>query len=138
MENDKNKSNVPFVKSSYYPGKLLHASDFIREQEYGNRKLEFINRKFHGWGIIEGLEIRIGKDGSLHLMQGSAIDPCGRIIVVPGHRRVGHMRSKDLIRKRQRISFLEFNMRRGPWRWSRLFWRRRNAASRHRSWKPIR
>lgn len=89
MENDKNKSNVPFVKSSYYPGKLLHASDFIREQEYGNRKLEFINRKFHGWGIIEGLEIRIGKDGSLHLMQGSAIDPCGRIIVVPGHRRVG-------------------------------------------------
>ena len=88
MENDNDGINAPFVKSAYYPGKLLRASDFIREQEYGNRKLEFINRKFHGWGIVEGLEIYTEKDGSLHLMQGSAIDSCGRIIIVPGHRQV--------------------------------------------------
>ncbi len=72
-----------FIKNRYYPGKLLHAADFINEQEYGNRKLEFLNRKFQGSGIIEGLEIRIGPEGGLKLTAGSAIDPAGRIIVSP-------------------------------------------------------
>jgi len=88
MKNDENTSCRPFIKNAYYPGKLLHAVDFIREQEYGNRKLEFLNRKFYGWGIIDGMEVREGRDGSLYLSSGSAIDPCGRILVVPGDRRL--------------------------------------------------
>ncbi|MCM1057176.1 MAG: hypothetical protein NC517_06165 [Firmicutes bacterium] len=72
-----------FVKNRYYPGKLLHASDFVREQEYGNAKLEFLNRKFHGWGIIQGLGVRAGEGGTLRIEAGSAIDQKGRIIVVP-------------------------------------------------------
>ncbi len=83
MGGEENMDSHPFVKSAYYPGKLLHASDFIREQEYWNRKLEFIMRKFQGWGIIDGLEVRTNRDGSLLISQGSAIDPCGRILVVP-------------------------------------------------------
>lgn len=72
-----------FVKNRYYPGKLLHAGDFIREQEYGNAKLEFLNRKLHGWGIIQGLEVRPGEKNILCVRAGSAIDRRGRLIVVP-------------------------------------------------------
>lgn len=72
-----------FVRNRYYPGKLLHASDFVREQEYGNAKLEFLNRRFHGWGIIRGLEVRAGEGGGLYVTAGSALDHRGRLIVVP-------------------------------------------------------
>lgn len=83
MENRKDSDGYIFVRNRYYPGKLLHASDFVREQEYGNAKLEFLNRRFHGWGIIQGLEVRTGENGSLHVTAGSAIDRRGRLIVVP-------------------------------------------------------
>jgi len=72
-----------FVRNRYYPGKLLHASDFEREQKYGNAKLEFLNRSLHGWGIIKGLEVRAGEKGALYVTAGSAIDHRGRLIVVP-------------------------------------------------------
>ena len=32
MENDNDGINAPFVKSAYYPGKLIRPSYFIREQ----------------------------------------------------------------------------------------------------------
>ncbi len=72
-----------FIKNRYYPGKLLHAGDFIKEQEYGSRKLEYINHKFWGCGIIEGLEVSVGHNGKLTLSAGSAIDSLGRILLVP-------------------------------------------------------
>jgi len=83
MEKGENRRQGLFIKNNYYPGKLLHASDFIKEQEYGNSKLEFINRKFHGCGVIDGLEVRAEENGDLHVTAGSAIDPYGRILVVP-------------------------------------------------------
>lgn len=88
MGNQENIEGYSFVKSAYYPGKLLRADDFIRDQEYGNSKLEYINRKFHGWGIVEGLEVQTMQDGSLHLSRGSAIDPGGRILELPWDRQV--------------------------------------------------
>lgn len=83
MENRKNQDRYLFIRNRYYPGKLLHASDFVREQEYGNAKLEFLNRKFHGWGIIQGLEVRAGEGNTLRITAGSAIDRRGRLIAVP-------------------------------------------------------
>lgn len=83
MKTDDRTRNYPFIKNNFYPGKLLHASDFIREQEYGNNKLEFLNRKFHGYGIIEGLQVIAGSEGEIFLKPGSAIDGRGRLIVVP-------------------------------------------------------
>lgn len=83
MQHGSETAEASFIKNNYYSGKLLRASDFIREQEYVNRKLEFINRSFHGCGIIEGLDVRMEEDGSLHVSEGSAIDPCGKIIIVP-------------------------------------------------------
>ncbi len=88
MGSDENTGSSLFLKSAYYTGKLLHATDFIRDQNYGNSKLEFLNRKFHGWGIMEGLEVRPGRDGKLFLSRGSAIDPQGRILVAPENRLV--------------------------------------------------
>lgn len=83
MESQKDRGRYLFIKNRYYPGKLLHASDFVREQEYGNAKLYFLNRQLHGWGIIQGLEVRSGERGSLRVTAGSAIDPGGRLIAVP-------------------------------------------------------
>lgn len=57
MGNEENAGRDLFLKSAYYTGKLLHATDLIREQNYGNSKLEFLNRKFYGWGIIEGCDM---------------------------------------------------------------------------------
>lgn len=83
MEQQEHKEKDLFVRNRYYPGKLLRAVDFEREQEYGNAKLAFVNRKFHGCGIIEGLEIQSRENGALYLTSGSAIDPRGRILVAP-------------------------------------------------------
>lgn len=75
--------DTTFIKNYYYAGKLLRASDFLREQAYVNQKLQFINRSFHGYGIIEGLDVQMGGDGVLSVSAGSAIDPLGRILIVP-------------------------------------------------------
>lgn len=71
-----------FVKNQYYPGKLMHAGDFIHEQEYGNKKLEFVNSSFFGSGIIEGLQAEALAEG-VRIKAGSAIDGRGRILTVP-------------------------------------------------------
>jgi len=83
METEEKTAAYPFIKNNYYPGKLLHASDFVSEQEYGNKKREFVNRKFYGYGIIEGLEVEIDREGQLVVRAGSAIDGQGRIVIVP-------------------------------------------------------
>ena len=70
MGRDESREDSLFVRSAYYPGKLLHAGDFITDQEYGNRKLAFIIRNLHGWGILEGLEAEEGPDDSVRLLRG--------------------------------------------------------------------
>lgn len=83
MKIDDRTKRYPLIKNNFYPGKLLHASDFIREQEYGNDKLEFLNRKFHGYGIIDGLQVVAGSEEEILLRAGSAIDGRGRLIIMP-------------------------------------------------------
>lgn len=77
------QANSPFIKTRYYPGKLLHASDFINEQEYVDRKLGFISCGLYGYGIIGGLRVETGRNGELILGPGSAVDGKGRILTVP-------------------------------------------------------
>lgn len=99
------RKNNPFIKVVYYPGKLLHASDFECEQKFANEKLEFINRSFYGYGIIEGLGVKLGQNGAVVLEAGSAIDPQGRIIIVPSETilhvndigNLGNIKEKDFI-----------------------------------------
>ncbi len=88
MEKDEGTGSGVFLKSGYYTGKLLHAADFIRDQRYVSSKLDFMNRKFHGWGIIEGLTVQAARDGGLWLTRGSAIDPWGRILLVQKDRQI--------------------------------------------------
>ncbi len=95
MENEEQKTGYLFVKNRYYPGKLLHAGDFTREQEYGNAKLQFINRKIHGYGIIEGLEVGIEENSILTVSMGSAIDHRGRLIAVQENVRIDMGKTDD-------------------------------------------
>lgn len=105
MGNQENTEGYSFVKSAFYPGKLLHARDFTRDQEYGNSKLEYINRKFHGWGIVEGLEVQVMQDGGLRLLRGSAIDPGGRILELSADRQV-EMQEIENLRKETAWDFI--------------------------------
>lgn len=105
MGNQENTEGYSFVKSAFYPGKLLHARDFTRDQEYGNSKLEYINRKFHGWGIVEGLEVQTLQDGGLRLLRGSAIDPGGRILELSADRQVDIQEIENL-RKETACDFI--------------------------------
>lgn len=81
-DNRKMPKEPPFVKTNYYPGKLLHASDFVREQEYGSAKFAFMNRKFYGSGIVDGMDVRAGQQGEWYVTAGSALDPDGRFLVL--------------------------------------------------------
>lgn len=85
-----------FVRNRYYPGKLLHAADFTREQEYGNGKLNFLNKKLYGTGIIEGLDIFKSDEKTLHISAGSALDGVGRILMAAEDRKVPVMKIKGL------------------------------------------
>lgn len=96
MKHGSETTDISFKKNNYYSGKLLRADDFTREQEYVNKKLEFINRRFHGCGIIEGLDVRMEKDGTLHISEGSALDPSGKILIVPAETTVNVSRLKGL------------------------------------------
>ncbi len=83
MKIDKKADNCPFIKTHYYPGKLLQASDLINDQEYINRKLQLLNRIFYGWGILEGLQVQVTPEGGLKIQEGSALDRQGRILLLP-------------------------------------------------------
>ncbi len=80
--NRKKAKGTPFIKNHYYPGKLLHASDFVREQEYGSKKLAFANQKFHGSGIVDGLSVRMDPSGDWYVTKGSALDADGRFLLL--------------------------------------------------------
>lgn len=74
--------NYPFIKNSYFPGKLLHAGDFTDEQDYHCRRSRFFNQEFAGCGIVSGLTVTPYSEGRIILSTGSCLDGCGRPIVV--------------------------------------------------------
>lgn len=82
-KNGQKLGKAMFVRNHYYPGKLLHASDFVREQEYVEKKRAFAGRKFYGSGIIDGLDVLERREGEWYVTAGSAMDASGRLLVLP-------------------------------------------------------
>ena len=66
-------------RTNYYDGRLLKASDLIRDQLYLDERLREAGRVI-GQGIIRGLDVQLTDEGMLLVTPGLAIAPSGRIL----------------------------------------------------------
>lgn len=73
-----------FSRPRYFYGQLLDVHHFESEQAYFKRKQWMRNRLIDGFGVVCGMDVRIGDDNqSVVVMPGLALDKQGREIVVP-------------------------------------------------------
>ena len=71
-------------RNNYFFGQLLDELKLNREQDYFTNMERLVNRLALGSGVLCGLEISFSADGKLCcLSPGVAIDPLGRVIIVP-------------------------------------------------------
>jgi hypothetical protein len=76
---------TPIKRVNYFTGQLLGAADFQAEQDYYRAKQRLHNRTLHGLGVVEGLNVSVGKGdnaGSIVVTPGSALDPTGELIIL--------------------------------------------------------
>ncbi len=66
-------------RTNYYDGRLLKASDLIRDQFYLDERLREAGRVI-GQGIVRGLDVQLTDEGALLVTPGLAIAPSGRIL----------------------------------------------------------
>jgi hypothetical protein len=79
---------LQLARNNYFTGKLLVERDFTDEQRYTMGKLRRHNQRLHGWGVACGLKVREHPNPAcqsqyLIVESGTAIDCCGREILVP-------------------------------------------------------
>jgi hypothetical protein len=79
----KNMKYDHFERNRYFLGKLLSVSDFETEQRYFNDKRRWMNRLFHGAGIVCGLSVSQVDGETLSVDPGAALDCAGREILIP-------------------------------------------------------
>lgn len=73
---------MPVKRLNYFAHQFLREHDFKAEQEYHIAMRRQHNRLLHGWGIVEGLEVRRKSDHEIVIDPGIAIDNLGREIVL--------------------------------------------------------
>ncbi len=72
----------PFSKNRYFQKKRLRAVDFLRDQEFADSKLAFLNHWLFGAGPALGLGVQRVDSDSLLVEPGFAVDPRGKLIIV--------------------------------------------------------
>ena len=65
----------------FFPGRLLTETDLTAEQEYHRERSRLQNRLLHGWGVVDGLDVR-STGGRITVSPGVAIDPSGDFVFV--------------------------------------------------------
>jgi hypothetical protein len=71
-----------FERPRYFTGNLITAEDFEQEQRYHIEKRCLLNRMLQGAGIVSGLEVVAGRQGTVNVAPGLALDPHSREILV--------------------------------------------------------
>jgi competence ComEA-like helix-hairpin-helix protein len=75
-----------FSRNNYFTGKLMVERDFTDEQRYFMEKIRLHHQRLHGSGVVCGLQLIAHAapcdDRYLILQPGSAVDCCGRDILV--------------------------------------------------------
>jgi len=73
---------LPIKKLNYFTHQFLREQDFKDEQAYHVEMRRLHNRMMHGWGVVEGLEVKKKGDREITVQPGLAIDNLGREIVL--------------------------------------------------------
>lgn len=77
-------SPTPLTRLHFFDGKFLRAEDLTREQDY-LRELVHRSNRAGGFGVVHGLDLQVADNGgALRLGPGLAIDPEGRVLLLPG------------------------------------------------------
>ena len=73
------------ARVDYFTGMVLGSDDFSAEQDYFRQRLNRLNRKLHGSGVVSGLELTAAGSGSaasVTIAPGFALDRAGNEICV--------------------------------------------------------
>ena len=71
------------TRPAYFRGQLLDEADFRAEQDYYRDAWHLHNKKFHRWGVVDGLEVALDNDGrTVSVAPGLAIDSLGREVLL--------------------------------------------------------
>jgi uncharacterized repeat protein (TIGR01451 family) len=73
---------TPLTRLNYFDGKFLRASDLKAEQDY-LRQLVALSNQAGGAGVAHGFDVTLGGGDSLQIGAGLAIDPTGRVLLLP-------------------------------------------------------
>ena len=73
---------TPLTRLNYFDGKFLRASDLKAEQDY-LRQLVAQSNQAGGAGVAHGFDLTLGRGDLLEIGQGLAIDPTGRVLLLP-------------------------------------------------------
>jgi hypothetical protein len=86
---------TPLTRLNYFDGKFLRADDLQREQDY-LRFLVHQSNQAGGPGVVHGFDVTQGEGDSVNIGEGFAIDPKGRVLLLP---RSININVKELIDK---------------------------------------
>lgn len=81
-------TQTPLARLNYFDGKFLRAEDLTAEQRYLRSLVELSNRA-GGHGIAHGFDVIQRALGELEIGPGLAIDPEGRVLLLPAATTVG-------------------------------------------------
>ena len=73
---------TPLTRLNYFDGKFLRASDLKAEQDY-LRQLVRQSNQAGGSGVAHGFDLTLGGGDTLNIAPGLAIDPDGRVLLLP-------------------------------------------------------
>jgi hypothetical protein len=73
---------VSVKRLNYFTHQFLREQDFKAEQEYHVAMRRQHNRALHGWGVVEGFDVRKKSEHEITIEPGTAIDSLGREIVL--------------------------------------------------------
>jgi hypothetical protein len=73
---------VSVKRLNYFTHQFLREQDFKAEQEYHVAMRRQHNRALHGWGVVEGFDVRKKSEHEIAIEPGTAIDSLGREIVL--------------------------------------------------------
>jgi hypothetical protein len=80
------KEDTPLLRPDFFAGRLLDAAALEAEQEYHRQKMRRHNLAAHGFGIVEGLGVRLDStrdEPPIIVEPGYAIDRYGEPVVIP-------------------------------------------------------
>lgn len=69
-------------RPAYSDGQLLRENDFVDEQTFHVRSRQRQNRRLHGVGVAEGLEVKLVGDNAISVSPGFALDREGRELLL--------------------------------------------------------